>query len=610
MRILTIRILLSVALIMVVGARASRSDDEVVFTDSVFPAAHWQCNLCFDSTPGGNAEVTVEQRLEGGNPGEYRYTHHEFTGPGGMIIAHLNSTAIYDPGLLGPISTIDLACDAFADPFAGYGLLLMQGGKHYWHWDHAVENQDWVSHVFDNLTPEDFSSLPSEPGPEYPVFSREGMPITLGYFTSNACNAAIPQCMELITSDSGIDNWTVVIHKSPANTPPVISDVSSIQRVDDSGLVDITFDLFDADGDAMTLQLFLSEDGGATFPVECLLLTPPPGSSFTSGSNRSLIWDARLDYAGHEGEYHVRIQVNDSQYSPPDTFVLIPAGGFTMGSPEDELGRDSDEVQHEVILTTSFSMQNTEVTNQQYAGMVQWAYDHDPPLVIASSSSLQDNLDGSTEGLLNLNDDDCMISFSGGIFIVDSGKENHPVMEVTWFGSARYCDWLSLIEGLPRAYEHSGDWSCNGGDPYGAQGYRLPTEAEWEYACRAMSTTAFANGPITYTNCSPLDSVLDVIGWYCGNHEGWTSPVGQKISNAWGLYDMHGNLYEWCNDWYGSYNGDETDPTGLASGDYRVIRGGYWYDGALLCRSACQGAYGPSFSSSSIGFRPVVRSTN
>jgi formylglycine-generating enzyme required for sulfatase activity len=138
----------------------------------------------------------------------------------------------------------------------------------------------------------------------------------------------------------------------------------------------------------------------------------------------------------------------------------------------------------------------------------------------------------------------------------------------------------------------------------------LPTEAEWERACTAGSTTAFANGEITNRGCD--DPVLDEIGWYCGNAGDRTHPVAHLISNAWGLYDMHGNLWEWCNDRYGSYGGDVTDPGGPATEDYRVIRvirGGGWDDGGHHCRSANRYSSYPGASSSAIGFRPV-RSTN
>jgi len=283
-----------------------------------------------------------------------------------------------------------------------------------------------------------------------------------------------------------------------------------------------------------------------------------------------------------------------------DGMVNIPAGSFVMGSPDSEPGHGGYETEHTVTLTNSFYMSETEVTNQQYADLAQWAYDNG--YCSSSSSSLTDNLDGSTQELLDLDDGHCEISFNGSTFTVDAGKENHPVKEVTWYGSVAYCDWLSLQEGLTRAYNHA-DWQCNSNAPYSANGYRLPTEAEWEYACRAGSTTAFANGQITDTFCN--DPVLDAIGWYCGNAGGWTHPVAELIPNAWGLYDMHGNLYEWCNDWYGSYSGDITDPVGASSGSYRVLRGGSWSYDAQFCRSANRDYFNPYSGNYVFGFRFV-----
>ncbi|MBD3237117.1 MAG: SUMF1/EgtB/PvdO family nonheme iron enzyme, partial [Candidatus Eisenbacteria bacterium] len=253
-------------------------------------------------------------------------------------------------------------------------------------------------------------------------------------------------------------------------------------------------------------------------------------------------------------------------------------------SPGDEYGHESNEMQHTVTLTTPFYLSSTEVTNQQYADLAQWAYDQG--YCTATSSSLRDGLDGSTQELLDMDDGDCEISFSGGVFTVDSGKEDHPVKEVTWYGSVAYCDWLSLSEGLTRAYDH-GTWECNGHDPYDAAGYRLPTEAEWEYACRAGTQTPFHTGA-----CLDAGTEANYKGNYpyqgcpSGPYEGWTVEVGSYPANAFDLYDMHGNLYEWCNDWYRAYGGDETDPVGPEAGSARVNRGGYWRDRARYCRSA------------------------
>jgi formylglycine-generating enzyme required for sulfatase activity len=284
--------------------------------------------------------------------------------------------------------------------------------------------------------------------------------------------------------------------------------------------------------------------------------------------------------------------------------VEIPAGSFVMGSPEDEPGRYSNETEHTVTLTNGFYMSATEVTNQQYADLAQWALDND--YCVLSSSSLIDNLDGSVQELIDLSAYYCEISFSDSIFSVDAGKENHPVMEVTWYGSVAYCDWLSLQEGLPRAYSHS-KWQCNNNAPYQANGYRLPTEAEWEYACRAGTTTAFNTGDCldagteaNYNGVSPQS------GCPSGPYEEWSVLVGSYPANSLGLYDMHGSLHEWCNNWYNiSYGGDVTDPVGEIMGLDRIIRGGSWHSHARYCRSAYRGGYDPNDGYGNVGFRYV-----
>ncbi|MBW2345683.1 MAG: SUMF1/EgtB/PvdO family nonheme iron enzyme [Deltaproteobacteria bacterium] len=224
-------------------------------------------------------------------------------------------------------------------------------------------------------------------------------------------------------------------------------------------------------------------------------------------------------------------------------FVLIPSGTFTMGSPSDEAGRESDERQHHVTISKDFYMQATEVNQGQWQA------------IMGSNPSYFKNC-----------------------------GNNCPVEKVSWNDCQEFIKRLNQKDGTDK--------------------YRLPTEAEWEYACRGGSTTAFTNGGITELKCG-YDPNLAAIGWYCGNAGKKTHPVAQKDPNTWGLYDMHGNVWEWCQDWYGrDYpSGNVTDPKGPSSGKYRVLRGGCWSGFVRDCRSANRGGNYPGNRSLNVGFR-------
>ncbi len=229
----------------------------------------------------------------------------------------------------------------------------------------------------------------------------------------------------------------------------------------------------------------------------------------------------------------------------PSGFVEIPAGVFMMGSPSSEEGRYDDETQREVRITRPFWLKTTEVTQGEWES------------VMGSNPS----------------------HFS-------SCGKNCPVENVSWFDAIGYMNKLSEREGLERCYESDGRFKglrCTG--------YRLPTEAEWEYAARAGTTGARYGS-------------LDSVGWYRGNSGRRTQAVGQKTPNAWGLYDMLGNVYEWVQDWYGAYpSGAVVDPLGPYSGARRVYRGGYWDGGARYLRAAIRGDGTPGVRSNRIGFR-------
>ncbi len=279
----------------------------------------------------------------------------------------------------------------------------------------------------------------------------------------------------------------------------------------------------------------------------------------------------------------------------PSEMVLVPAGAFTMGDGVAHCGVN----QHEVTLTRSFHLGRHEVTNREYLEAVRWAYRKGH--VVATAVSVRDSLDGSSVELLDLDDDDCEIAFSDGEFSLrDAGhgiNPDHPVKRVSWYGAARFCDWLSLQEGLPRAYKHDGDWACNGGDPYDARGYRLPTDAEWEYAAQYDDGRSYPWG-----HRAPGTELVN-----CCREMGWTTPVGSypPAPSSLDLWDMAGNAWEYCNDWHECSLGDTaaTDPVGPRSGIGRVVRGGSWMRYGDVFRRASRFCGAPTGGSDHFGFR-------
>lgn len=168
--------------------------------------------------------------------------------------------------------------------------------------------------------------------------------------------------------------------------------------------------------------------------------------------------------------------------------------------------------------------------------------------------------------------------------------DTRPVEGVSWYDAVKCCNALSSALGLPAAYRIQDDEVCWEG--FNHPGVRLPTEAEWEYACRAGTTGDYAGN-------------LDDMGWYDENSGGQTHSVGLKKPNAWGLYDMHGNVWEWCWDWHGEDLPGGNDPVGPASGSSRVIRGGGWHYNAYYCRTAYRNFSTPAGWNVTFGFRSV-----
>ena len=221
-------------------------------------------------------------------------------------------------------------------------------------------------------------------------------------------------------------------------------------------------------------------------------------------------------------------------------FVLIPAGQFDMGSPSTERDRDNDEGPvHHVTISKPFYMGKYEVTQRQY-------------YIVAKSKPSE--------------------------FKQDDG----PVETVSWGQADSFCKKLGKIRG---------------------ESFRLPTEAEWEYACRAGSQSRF------YFGDDPAYSMIEQYAWCSKNSDSETHPVGQKKPNSFGLYDMHGNVWEWCSDYYAAdyyHDSVSIDPIGALYGKSRVIRGGGWFRSARYCRSANRSGLEPVYVRDHLGFRVVM----
>ncbi len=326
--------------------------------------------------------------------------------------------------------------------------------------------------------------------------------------------------------------------------------------------------------------------------VTVKVLHPNGGERFIAGSEEELTWEdvmpeenVKLEYSTDGGSSWMSITdeatglryawrvpklpsdrclLRVSAASKPTSIgdmVLIPVGTFRMGNITDHPDGYSDEKPvHEVTITRPFLMGRTEVTQAQYTA------------AIGSNPS-------------NFNGPDL------------------PVERVNWYDAVEYCNALSRHEGLDPCYSGNGtSIVCD----FTANGYRLPTEAEWEYACRAGTETDFHTGDMT--SGAGFDPALDRAGWFDDNSNYTTHPVGDKEPNAFGLYDMHGNVWEWCWDRYGGgyyASSPDEDPRGPASGNTRVVRGGSFFSNARICRSARRGYGNPSPRNYDFGFRFV-----
>ncbi len=377
---------------------------------------------------------------------------------------------------------------------------------------------------------------------------------------------------------------------------PTVSNVRSGQRPG-SQLVDIDYDLGDPDSATLTVSVTVSENGGVSYTVQATSFTGAVGGGVTPGRGKRMTWNAGADYPNKfTANVRFRITASDDPIPPtPSGMALIPAGTFEMGDGfgdwPSEWGPNPGVPVHQVYVS-AFYMDKYEVTKAVWDSVEDWGtgngYD----------------LGGRGEGK----------------------AANHPVHTVSWYDVVKWCNARSQKEGrVPAYYTDVGltqVYKTGQLAPYVKwnAGYRLPTEAEWEKAARGGASgrrfpwsdaDTITHSRANYFSSSSynydVSPTREYHPTYSTGDGPYTSPVGSFAPNGYGLYDMAGNVWEWCWDWYGGYSGGiQTDPRGPGSGSSRVIRGGSWSGSAIYCRSAIRFSIFPEDRFYDVGFRSVL----
>ncbi len=329
--------------------------------------------------------------------------------------------------------------------------------------------------------------------------------------------------------------------------------------------MDITYDVVDPDSPTLTVYLKVSADGGATWKGPVELVSGDVGRGIVPGGGKRLVWDAGKEMPNQFGvKYRYRIGASD-QWLVPEGMALIPAGPFQMGD-------DRVAGPEHTVTVSAFAMDKWEVSIELWKSVRAFGNAHGYDLV------------------------------DGGSFGV-----KHPVHSVTWYDVVKWNNARSEKEGkMPAYYEdaamgvvYRSGRKLPGGVKWDL-GYRLPTEAEWEKAARGgMAGKLYPWG---------TDQISPELANYPASNKGKTSPIGTYGANGYGLYDIAGNLWELCWDWYGDYaQTAQIDPRGPSSGSYRVIRGGGWDGNEVFCRVAYRDNNDdPGYRNFIIGFRSVL----
>ena len=369
--------------------------------------------------------------------------------------------------------------------------------------------------------------------------------------------------------------------------PPVVSNVRSSQIAGTKN-VEILYDVSDADGDLQTIGVQVSGDAGQTYTIPATALSGAVGAGVSVGTNRRIVWNAGADWNGqYVALAKVRVTASDGTTpAPPPGMAYIPAGTFQMGDNLNE-GVTSELPVHNVYVS-AFFLDRFAVTKELWQSVQTWGQGH-----------------------------------GYGISVGSYAANGHPVQGIAWYDAVKWCNARSEKEGLtPCYYTDVGQTIVyrtgavdvsNAMVKWNANGYRLPTEAEREKAMRGGMLgkrypwgDTITGGQANYSGSGdPFESAnppTTPVGYYNGSQ----TPAGADMANGYGLYDMAGNIYEWCGDWFDStYYGNSaanSDPRGPITGTYRVCRGGAWVYSTFELRCARRYALSPNYTGPTFAF--------
>lgn len=367
---------------------------------------------------------------------------------------------------------------------------------------------------------------------------------------------------------------------------PQVRTVAGDDRTDGSRVVATSHSLADADAD------------GVDDAVDLCTNTPPDTAVDAVGRP---LGDIDQDCDTDLDDFALFGQGFTGQIAPRG-MAPVPGGEFDMGDYHD--GMSFALPVHRVRLSP-FHMSRYEITNAEYAAALNWAQAQGNQITITNGVVYKADSGTSYPYCYTTSSPfRSRITWNGSSFGVVAGKENHAMVRVSWYGAAAYTNWRSQMEGRAPCFNTS-TWSCN----FLAGGYRLPTEAEWEYAARGGLHNPYRRYPWGDTLDGSRANYLHSGDPFETGPWPLTTPVGYYAPNGYDLYDMAGNVWEWVYDWYGDYSdGFVENPKGPATGTYRVVRGGSWVNGDQDLRCASRYLSGLDDRDSSVGFRLALGS--